>query len=277
MILHVDPVPGVLSGPVHRKGRVLQRVHHEQRDELLRVLVRSVVVGAARDDDRQSVRREVGEGETVRPGLRGCVGALRHERVQLRRGTVRGFAVHFVGRDMENPPDVVLATGLENRPGPDDVRSHEVTGLEDGPVDMGLRGEMNQGFRGLRDPVHELPIAHVSLDEREVPVVLVVLQIVWIPGVCELVHDNDFVLAGGQPAAHKAAPDETHAAGDDEACHDVSLHLDVPIIRDVLRIVGDAELIRLFVVVQLRREIHKVHGFVSDRLESVDHVGRNLD
>src|SRR2546422_4472408 len=56
-----------------------------------------------------------------------------------------------------------------------------------------------------------------------------------------------------------------------------SLHLDVPIIRDVLRIVGDAELIRLFVVVQLRGEIHKVHGFVSDRLESVDHVRRNLD
>src|SRR5881397_1798113 len=56
-----------------------------------------------------------------------------------------------------------------------------------------------------------------------------------------------------------------------------SLHLDVPIVRDVLRVVGDAELIRLFVVVPLRREIHQVHWFVPDRLESVDHGRRNLD
>src|SRR2546427_12274238 len=40
-----------------------------------------------------------------------------------------------------------------------------------------------------------------------------------------------------------------------------SLHLDVPIVRDVLRIVGDAELIRLLVVVQLGGEVHEVHRF----------------
>src|SRR5213594_3577739 len=56
-----------------------------------------------------------------------------------------------------------------------------------------------------------------------------------------------------------------------------SLHLDVPIVWDVLRIVGDAELVRLFVVVQLRREVHEVHRFRSDRLETVDDVRRDLD
>src|SRR5207249_9765765 len=56
-----------------------------------------------------------------------------------------------------------------------------------------------------------------------------------------------------------------------------SLHLDVPIVWDVLRIEGDAELVRLFVVVQLRREVHEVHRFRSDRLETVDDVRRDLD
>src|SRR3989454_2202383 len=56
-----------------------------------------------------------------------------------------------------------------------------------------------------------------------------------------------------------------------------SLHLDVPIVRDVLRIVGDAELIRLLVIVQLRREVHQVYRFGSNRLEPVDHVRRDLD
>src|SRR5439155_7296389 len=101
------------------------------------------------------------------------------------------------------------------------VRPHEVARLQNGPVDVGLRGEMDQGVGGLRDAIHELSIAHVSLDERQVPVVLVVLQVVRIPGVGELVYDYDFVLAAGEPAANEAAPDETHAACDDEACHDV--------------------------------------------------------
>src|SRR5438093_5835489 len=56
-----------------------------------------------------------------------------------------------------------------------------------------------------------------------------------------------------------------------------SLHLDVPVVRDVLRIVGDAELIRLFVAVQLRREVHQVNRFGSNRLEPVDHVRRDFD
>src|SRR5881409_3922851 len=56
-----------------------------------------------------------------------------------------------------------------------------------------------------------------------------------------------------------------------------SLHLDVPVVRDVLRIVGDAELIRLFIAVQLRREVHQVNRFGSNRLEPVDHVRRDFD
>src|SRR5256712_1567069 len=56
-----------------------------------------------------------------------------------------------------------------------------------------------------------------------------------------------------------------------------SLHLDVPIVWDVLRIVGDPELVRLLVIVQLRREVHEVHRFRSDRLETVDDVRRDLD
>src|SRR3989454_778949 len=56
-----------------------------------------------------------------------------------------------------------------------------------------------------------------------------------------------------------------------------SLHLDVPIVWDVLRIVGDVELIRVFVVVQLRGKVHEVHRFRSNRLETVDNVRRDLD
>src|SRR5712691_13473491 len=138
------------------------------------------------------------------------------------------------------------------------MRPHEVAGLENGPVDVGLRGKMDDSIPVLRDAVHELSIANVALDKREVPVVLVVLQVVRVSGVCELVDDDDVVPAGGQPAAYKTASDEAHTARDDEACHEVSLHLDVPIVRNVLRVVGDAELIRRSVVIELRRKVHEV-------------------
>src|SRR5439155_39142 len=39
----------------------------------------------------------------------------------------------------------------------------------------------------------------------------------------------------------------------------------------------DAALVRLFVVVQFRGEVHEVHRFGSDRLETVDDVRRDLD
>src|SRR5437867_6384720 len=122
---------------------------------------------------------------------------------------------------MDKPLNLVLATSLQNGPSSHDVRPHEVAGFENGPVDVGLRGEMDHGVRGLRHAVHELSIAYVALHEHQVPVVLVILQVVRVPGVGQLVHDDDFVVAGGQPAPYKTASDEAHPARDEEACHTV--------------------------------------------------------
>ena len=47
----------------------LDRVQHHQRDQLLGELVGSVVVRGAGDDDRQPVRRPVGQSEQVGAGL----------------------------------------------------------------------------------------------------------------------------------------------------------------------------------------------------------------
>ena len=54
MIVDIQPVTHILAVAVHRKLLALQRIVDNQRDQLLRKLIRSVIVGTVRD-----VRREL--------------------------------------------------------------------------------------------------------------------------------------------------------------------------------------------------------------------------
>ena len=54
MIVNIQPVTHILAIAVYRKLLALQRIVDNQRDQLLRELIRSVIVGTVRD-----VRREL--------------------------------------------------------------------------------------------------------------------------------------------------------------------------------------------------------------------------
>ena len=55
VILDIQPVAHILARSVDRQRLVVQRVCDHERDKLLREVIGAVVVGAARDGDRQSV------------------------------------------------------------------------------------------------------------------------------------------------------------------------------------------------------------------------------
>ena len=69
VILHIQPVPDVQSFAVHRQWLVIQRVGDHQRDQLLREVIRAVVVGAAAHRDGQAVGAVVGQHQQIRPAL----------------------------------------------------------------------------------------------------------------------------------------------------------------------------------------------------------------
>ena len=69
MVFHIKPVADILALAVYRKGFTVAYIVDEQRDELLRELVRAVVVRAVCHDGRKAVGLMVGAYEVVGAGL----------------------------------------------------------------------------------------------------------------------------------------------------------------------------------------------------------------
>ncbi len=69
MVLDIEPVARVLAVAVDRQRLALNDVVNHERNQLLGEVVRSVVVGAVRDDDGQAVGLVVGAHKVVATGL----------------------------------------------------------------------------------------------------------------------------------------------------------------------------------------------------------------
>lgn len=91
VVLDVEPVADVLAVAIDRKLLVGQRVDDHQRDELLREMVRAVVVRAARDRRRDLVGAMVSHDKQVRTGLRSRIRARCLEVRLLREEQVRAL------------------------------------------------------------------------------------------------------------------------------------------------------------------------------------------
>ena len=103
MVVDVQPVAHVEPVAVERHLPPVEQVRDEQRDDLLRELVRPVVVRAAGDAHRQAVGAVVGPGQQVRRRLRRRVRRVRLQRVRLRPRAPLDRAVHLVGGHVHEP------------------------------------------------------------------------------------------------------------------------------------------------------------------------------
>src|SRR2546427_2514744 len=65
VVLHIDPIALLKPIAVERQGLILQGVRHEERDELLRILVGAKGVAAAGDHDGQLKCAEVTQGKQI--------------------------------------------------------------------------------------------------------------------------------------------------------------------------------------------------------------------
>ena len=173
VILDVEPVADVLAVAVDRQLLVGQRVDDHQRDELLREVVRAVVIRAARDRRRDLVGAMVGHDEQVSAGLRSRIRARRLEirlfREEQVRAVERQVAIDLVRRDLMIAVDAVLAAGVEQHARADDVRLQEDLRILDGAVDMRLRRKVDDDIRLLllEDAVDRLAVCDVRANKLE--------------------------------------------------------------------------------------------------------------
>src|SRR5918992_3025961 len=100
-VLDVDPVAHLHPVAVDRELVPVEGVEHHQGYQLLRILVRAVVVRAAADHRLEPVGVAVGGDEQVGAGLGRRVGGRRLERRLLGERALLDRAVDLVGRDLE--------------------------------------------------------------------------------------------------------------------------------------------------------------------------------
>ena len=200
-ILAVQVAPDVGSVAVDRQRLSLHCEEDELGDQLLRELVGSVDVVAARGDARKVVGAVVGHNEHLSAGLRCGVWVGWEELRSLMvadDGFRLGLAVHFISRDVDKTLDLAAGdlASLEEDVGAVDVVLGEFEGVAEGVVNVGLSGEVHDGVDALGDEevVHEIGGRDVALDELEIRGGFRGHQILQIGAVVQLVQHHDLVV-----------------------------------------------------------------------------------
>ena len=218
VVLGVDPVADVLALAVELGAHAVDDVGDLPGDELLHVLVGSVVVGAIGDRGAQAVGAGPGAHEHVGGRLGGAVGARRPVgRLLGELGGVveREVAVDLVGGDVV-VADAAPPHGLQQAEGTLDVRAKERLGVGDGVVVMALGRVVHDRVVAGDQFIEQLRVADVAHDELHAvggdP-----SDVLGVASVGQLVQDGDVnARMVAHDIVHEVAADEAAAARDDD-------------------------------------------------------------
>ena len=217
VVLGVDPVADVLALSVELGAHAVDDVRDLPGDELLHVLVGTVVVRAVGDGRAQAV----GAGPGAHEHVGGRLGArVRRTRLirrllgELGRVVERQVAVDLVGGDVV-VADAVLADGLQQAEGALDVGAQERLRVGDGVVVVALGGVVHDRVVARHQLIDQRSVADVADDElhavRGEP-----RDVLGVAGVGQLVQDGDVHLGVVvHDVVHEVAADEAAAARDD--------------------------------------------------------------
>ena len=224
-VIHdVHPVSDVEAGAVERHGNIVERVGDEERNDLLGKLIRPVVVGRPRDDDRNAVGRPVAEREAIGACLAGRVGVPRPQFVGLDARSLRNAAIDLVGRDLDEATEARRGPRrFEQHESADDIGLDELARLQNRAIDVRLRREMHHNLRRLDERGRDLGVGDVPANEPVARIVDDVAERLHTTGVGQFVQRRDAPVGMRlERMAHEIAADEAGAAGDQNFDHHLS-------------------------------------------------------
>ena len=175
---NMEPVADILACSVYRKRLVCEGTADHQRNQLLREVVRAVVVGAAGDRHRKSVGSVVSENEKICACLGGRVRAGGVERCLLCeeeiRAVQRKISVDLIGGNLMVTLDPVGAACVKQRCGSHYVCADKALRIYNGTVNMALRCEVYNDIRFFffEEVEYEFTVCDVALYELVVRLVL---------------------------------------------------------------------------------------------------------
>ena len=255
MVFYIEPIAHVLALAIDGQGFAMAYVVDEERDELFRELIGSVVIGAVGDDGGHTEGVVEGAHEMVAGCLGSAIGTvwlilevLGEELLSVCQmvfatGCLGGegglytfgvghleCAIYFVGTDViKTLAFVFLWQGfpielccLKEGEGAHDIGLGKGEGVFDGAVYMALCSKVDDAidFLCLHEGKHSLEVADVHLHEAVVGPVLDVLEVGEVACIGEFVQIDDAVLrVFVHEKAHDMASDEAGASCDDDSPH----------------------------------------------------------
>ena len=218
MVLSVDPVAHVLAPAVQLRPLALEDVRDLAGNELLHMLVRTVIVAAVGNRGPQAVRAGPRAHQHVGRGLRARVWAGRMVRGGLRelgRIIQSEVAIHLV-RAHVVVADAVLAHGLEQTERAFHVRLQERFRVRDRIVVMGLGRVVHDRVVARHDLVEQFRVADVAVYELDT-VLGKARDVLDVARVGQSVqHGHVHVRVMVDHVMHEIRPDETTATGHDD-------------------------------------------------------------
>ena len=215
MVLSVDPVAHVLTLAVQLRPLALEDVRDLAGNELLHMLVRTVVVAAVGNRGPQAVRAGPRAHQHVGRGLRTRVRAGRMVRGglrELRRIIQSEVAIHLV-RAHVVVADAVFAHGLEQTERAFHVRLQERFRVRDGVVVVALGRVVHDRVVARHDLVEQLGVADVAMHELDT-VLGKARDVLDVARVGQSVqHGHVHVRMVVDHVMHEIRPDETTATG----------------------------------------------------------------
>ena len=218
MVLSVDPVAHVLAPAVQLRPLALEDVRDLAGNELLHMLVRTVIVAAVGNRGPQAVRAGPRAHQHVGRGLRTRVWAGRMVRGGLRelgRIIQSEVAIHLV-RAHVVVADAVPAHGLEQTERAFHVRLQERFRVRDRIVVMGLGRVVHDRVVARHDPVEQLGVADVAMHELDT-VLGKARDVLDVARISQSVqHGHVHVRVMVDHVMHEIGTDETTATGHDD-------------------------------------------------------------
>ena len=218
MVLGVDPVAHVLALAVQLRPLALEDVRDLAGDELLHMLVRTVIVAAVGNSGPQAVRAGPRAHQHVGRGLRARVRAGRMVRGGLRepgRIIQSEVAIHLV-RAHVVVADPILPDRLEQAERAFHVRPQERFRVRDRIVVMGLGRVVHDRVVARHDPVEQLGVADVAVHELDT-ILRQARDILDVARIGQgIQHGHMHVRMVVDHVMHEIRTDETTATGHDD-------------------------------------------------------------
>lgn len=218
MVLSVDPVAHVLAPAVQLRPLALEDVRDLAGNELLHMLVRTVIVAAVGNSGPQAVRAGPRAHQHVGRGLRTRVRAGRMVRGGLRepgRIIQSEVAIHLV-RAHVVVADPILPDRLEQTERAFHVRLQERFRVRDRIVVMGLGRVVHDRVVARHDLVEQLGVADVAMHELDT-VLGKARDVLDVARISQSVqHGHVHVRVMVDHVMHEIRPDETTATGHDD-------------------------------------------------------------